>query len=72
MVMFNTNMRGPDQTGEIVNPSITDEGAPLIKIKELRTRKKLVLYMTHKNLATSQMMQLVTKTMPQISKHLAS
>lgn len=53
MVMFNTNMRGPDQTGEIVNPSITDEGAPLIKIKELRTRKKLVLYMTHKSRAMS-------------------
>lgn len=53
MVMFNTNMRDPDQTGGIVNPGITDEGAPLIKIKELRIRKKLVLYMTHKSRAMS-------------------
>ena len=32
MVMFNTKMRGQDQTGEKVNPDITDEEAPLIMV----------------------------------------
>lgn len=32
MVTFSIKMRGPDQTGEKVNPDITDEEAPLIKV----------------------------------------
>ena len=32
MVKCSTKMKGPDQTGEKVNPGIMDEEAPLIKV----------------------------------------
>ena len=43
MVMFNTKMRGQDQTGGKVNPDIIDEEAPLIKVYIYRFLNQIII-----------------------------